>query len=168
MFGLCCAYGMIMFNDPHNARHRGLGVKMNLSTAMLVGLLLALVSKVPVAIGGPDLNPVIFCASFVSVISGDIAEQLGIPNYPDTKRRLGFSLGDEIPGAGEILRQLGSGGSSDSGSTWCEGRSGPLTRYSAKSTMRRCEPRQSSQLLFHQPFLGCCFLCLESSGSPNL
>merc|ERR1719253_848688 len=35
MFGLCCAYGMILFSDDFNKRHRGLGIKMNLGTAMV-------------------------------------------------------------------------------------------------------------------------------------
>ena len=27
MFGLCCAYGLIMFYDDHNSKHRALGVR---------------------------------------------------------------------------------------------------------------------------------------------
>jgi len=122
MFGLCCAYGMIMFGEDHIAKHRGLGVKMNLSTAMLMGLLLAVVSKIPVAIGGPDLNPVIFIASFITVIAKDLAGQLGLPNYPvSDHRRLSFTLGHAMPGPGELIRRLGSGGTSTSADVWCEG-----------------------------------------------
>eukprot|EP00927_Polykrikos_kofoidii_P077220 TRINITY_DN74187_c0_g1_i1.p1 TRINITY_DN74187_c0_g1~~TRINITY_DN74187_c0_g1_i1.p1 ORF type:complete len:1361 (+),score=210.65 TRINITY_DN74187_c0_g1_i1:155-4237(+) len=84
MFGLCCAYGMIMFNETPNKRHRGLGVKMNLGTAMIFGLLLAFKSKVGVAIGGPDLNPVVFIATFVETISRHIADDLDLV-YPDAK-----------------------------------------------------------------------------------
>lgn len=86
MFGLCCAYGMIMFTDDWNAKHRGLGVKLNLGTVMLMGGLLAWQSKVPVAMGGPDLNPVVFLGTFVGILSEDIANQLSL-DYPDTRKR---------------------------------------------------------------------------------
>jgi len=88
MFGLCCAYGMIMFDDA-NARHRALGVKMNLCTAMAVGLSLAIFCNIKVAIGGPDLNPVVFIAGFVTEMAKDIALQLEL-EYP-TARRLAAS-----------------------------------------------------------------------------
>eukprot|EP00927_Polykrikos_kofoidii_P016831 TRINITY_DN17633_c0_g1_i1.p1 TRINITY_DN17633_c0_g1~~TRINITY_DN17633_c0_g1_i1.p1 ORF type:complete len:1491 (-),score=256.50 TRINITY_DN17633_c0_g1_i1:185-4657(-) len=90
MFGLCCAYGMIMFSDDWNQQHRALGVKMNLATATFMGILLACASKVPVAIGGPDLNPVVFLGGFASKIAADIALQLDLA-YPSNGagRRLG-------------------------------------------------------------------------------
>lgn len=91
MFGLCCAYGMIMFSDDWNNQHRALGVKMNLSTAMIMGLLLGFASKVPVAIGGPDLNPVVFLGGFVSTIAASIAEQLAL-KYPDSDAADDFCL----------------------------------------------------------------------------
>eukprot|EP00928_Gymnodinium_smaydae_P002165 TRINITY_DN10765_c0_g2_i4.p1 TRINITY_DN10765_c0_g2~~TRINITY_DN10765_c0_g2_i4.p1 ORF type:complete len:1488 (+),score=352.65 TRINITY_DN10765_c0_g2_i4:76-4539(+) len=75
MFGLCCAYGMIMFTDPWNAEHRGLGVKMNLGTALVVGLLCAKFSKVGVCIGGPDLNPVVFLGMFVATIAEELEKK---------------------------------------------------------------------------------------------
>ena len=34
MFGLCCVYGIIMFDGPY-AQHQALGVKMNLASAMI-------------------------------------------------------------------------------------------------------------------------------------
>jgi SulP family sulfate permease len=91
MFGLCCAYGMIMFEDDWNTRHRGLAVKMNLATAMLAGLVLAFFSRVPVAIGGPDLNPVVFLGMFVTTIAEDLANQLGLDLPESAHRRLGES-----------------------------------------------------------------------------
>lgn len=86
MFGLCCAYGMIMFEHDWNAQHRGLAVKMNLSTAFFVGLLLAFFSKVPVAIGGPDLNPVVFLGMFISTIAEELAKEHNL-TYPDVGSR---------------------------------------------------------------------------------
>jgi len=105
MFGLCCAYGMIMFSDDHNLPHRALGVKMNLCTAFITGMLLACKSKVGVAIGGPDLNPVVFLGGFVSVMSESIAKQVGLgDDYPGSSRR----LLDEY--STPQLRHLGGGG----------------------------------------------------------
>jgi len=88
MFGLCCAYGNIMFNAPHLAKHVGLGVKMNISTAAIVGFILAMFSNIRVAIGGPDLNPVVFIAAIIENLSASIAEELAL-DYPS--RRLGGS-----------------------------------------------------------------------------
>mmetsp|Transcript_63589 Transcript_63589/g.176882 ORF Transcript_63589/g.176882 Transcript_63589/m.176882 type:complete len:1421 (-) Transcript_63589:166-4428(-) len=88
MFGLCCAYGIIMFNAPHLAKHVGLGVKMNISTAAIVGFILAMFSNIRVAIGGPDLNPVVFIAAIIENLSASIAEELAL-DYPS--RRLGGS-----------------------------------------------------------------------------
>lgn len=107
MFGLCCAYGMILFSDGWHESHRALGVKMNLSTACFVGLALAGFSKVPVAIGGPDLNPTVFLAGFVEVMALSIAEELGFGDeYPsDGARRLSLDA---------TTRRLGSSGSSES------------------------------------------------------
>lgn len=90
MFGLCCAYGMIMFNDDFNKQHRAMGVKMNLSTAFFTGILLSARSKVGVAIGGPDLNPVVFIGAFVDKMSKKIAEDLSLDDQFEkaTERRL--------------------------------------------------------------------------------
>ncbi|CAK0802840.1 unnamed protein product [Prorocentrum cordatum] len=83
MFGLCCAYGMILFEDEWNARHRGLGVKINLATALVAGLILASFSKVPVAIGGPDLNPVVFLGMLAQTIAKEVATKHGFGDaYP--------------------------------------------------------------------------------------
>jgi len=89
MFGLCCAYGMIMFSDDFHKQHGALGVKMNLSTALIMGCLVACCSKVNVAIGGPDLNPVVFFATFVQKIGESVAGQLEL-QYPTSSpaRRL--------------------------------------------------------------------------------
>ena len=65
-----------MFNDDWHADHLGLGVKMNLATAFLVGLGLAARSKVGCAIGGPDSNLVVFLAGFVEIIRAEIAKHL--------------------------------------------------------------------------------------------
>jgi len=86
MFGLCSAYGMIMFSDDWHGMHRGLGVKMNLSTAFIMGTLLAGASKVKVAIGGPDLNPTVFIGGFITTIAKELALDVGLV-YP-AKRRL--------------------------------------------------------------------------------
>jgi len=114
MFGLCCAYGMIMFADDFNQRHRGLAIKMNLGTAFLIGLLLAIYSKVPVAIGGPDLNPVVFLGGMVHTISAAIAESLEldilstVSSSSSSHRMLGTA------------RMLGGGGGSSSGPLFCD------------------------------------------------
>jgi MFS superfamily sulfate permease-like transporter/CRP-like cAMP-binding protein len=95
MFGLCCAYGMIMFEDEWNARHRGLGVKMNLATAFIVGTILTCFSKVPVAIGGPDLNPTVFVGMLAQTIAKEIAGTHGLGDvYP--------SAGKACPGAPKL------------------------------------------------------------------
>jgi len=94
MFGLCCAYGTIMFDDV-NAKHCALGVKISLCTAMVVGVLLAWKCGVCVAIGGPDLNPAVFLGSFVATIAEDIATQFGL-ECPDKYRRLGSGCGKEV------------------------------------------------------------------------
>ena len=104
MFGLGCAYGMIMFSDDWNKEHRALGVKMNLATAFFVGVVLAQRSGTPVAIGGPDLNPVVFVGGCIDTIAERIADDLGF-NYP--ARRLG-TCGCASPEAAEP-RRLGSG-----------------------------------------------------------
>jgi hypothetical protein len=112
MFGLCCAYGLIMFEDEWNAQHRGLAVKMNLGCAMITGLLLALASKIPVAIGGPDLNPVVFLGMFVETLAAELAKQHNLADvYPNNgyRRRLldTCSMFDPI----DVLRRLGSAAS---------------------------------------------------------
>jgi len=90
MFGLCAAYGLIMFSDEHNERHCPLAVKMNLGTAMISGLLVASFSKIKVGIGGPDLNPVVLLGTFVDSIQASIASQLDL-ELPSIGRRLGAS-----------------------------------------------------------------------------
>merc|ERR1719487_2878022 len=79
---------MIMFSDDWNSMHRGLGVKMNLATALIMGLILAGASKLNVAIGGPDLNPVVFIGGFINTIAKELATDLNL-GYPEvSKRRL--------------------------------------------------------------------------------
>lgn len=78
MFGFCCTYGMIIFTDDGHYRHRGLGIKLSLATAMIMGLLLSLTSNVDIAIGGPDMNAVIFISGFVERISKEIRSQLDL------------------------------------------------------------------------------------------
>jgi len=90
MFGLCSAYGMIMFYDDSLAIHRGLGVKMCLSTAFFTGLMLAWQSRIGVAIGGTDLNPVVFLGGMVTSISESIQADIGLVS---PTRRLGSSGG---------------------------------------------------------------------------
>jgi len=106
MFGLCCAYGMIMFSADFHLQHRALGVKLNLCTAFVSGILCAWKSKVGVAIGGPDLNPVVFLGTFVTVMSKSIAKEVGLEDdFPESKRR---RLIEELPFG--IARRLGGGG----------------------------------------------------------
>eukprot|EP00448_Togula_jolla_P031602 CAMPEP_0170632104 /NCGR_PEP_ID=MMETSP0224-20130122/35076_1 /TAXON_ID=285029 /ORGANISM="Togula jolla, Strain CCCM 725" /LENGTH=1405 /DNA_ID=CAMNT_0010960647 /DNA_START=23 /DNA_END=4240 /DNA_ORIENTATION=+ len=81
MFGLCCAYGMILFSDDANRKHRALGVKMFLAPAAFFGVLLALRSGIPVAIGGPDLTPAVFLAGIVTTFAKEIALRQNL-NYP--------------------------------------------------------------------------------------
>ena len=94
MFGLCSAYGMIMFSDDWHAAHRGLGVKMNLFTASIMGVLLAGASKVKVAIGGPDLNPVVFLGGFVTTIAEELAADRGLAYGSDAS--VGFCVGQHL------------------------------------------------------------------------
>mmetsp|Transcript_40459 Transcript_40459/g.93012 ORF Transcript_40459/g.93012 Transcript_40459/m.93012 type:complete len:1420 (+) Transcript_40459:129-4388(+) len=86
MFGMSCAYGIIIFSDDHNRMHVPLAIKINLSTAFLIGILCAVCSKVPVAIGGPDINPAVFLGLFVEAIAPAIAEDLGLV-YPESSAR---------------------------------------------------------------------------------
>jgi MFS superfamily sulfate permease-like transporter/Ca2+-binding EF-hand superfamily protein/CRP-like cAMP-binding protein len=88
MFGLCSAYGMIMFYDDHLAKHRGLGVKMCLSTAFFTGTILATRSEIAVAIGGTDLNPVVFLGAMITVMAEAIQDDMGLVS---PGRRLGSS-----------------------------------------------------------------------------
>mmetsp|Transcript_65921 Transcript_65921/g.169648 ORF Transcript_65921/g.169648 Transcript_65921/m.169648 type:complete len:1614 (-) Transcript_65921:40-4881(-) len=97
MFGLCCAYGMIMFSDPSSSRHVGLGIKMNLGTALVFGLLLSKFSGVAVGIGGPDLNPVVFLGGLIETISVAIADDLGLSSL-NPGRRLGGASGGSTSG----------------------------------------------------------------------
>jgi len=89
MFGMSCAYGIIIFSDDHHRMHVPLAIKMNLSTGFLIGLLCAVCSKVPVAIGGPDINPAVFLGLFVEAMAPEIASELRLA-YPSTSstRRL--------------------------------------------------------------------------------
>lgn len=124
MFGLCCAYGMIMFQDSWNDRHRGLGVKMNLSTALVVGLLLSGLSKVKVSIGGPDLNPVVFLGMFVGTISEEIAQEVAMSaefTYPGGRRLQSCNANEywQLLESDGLLRSLGSG--SKEKVAWCTG-----------------------------------------------
>mmetsp|Transcript_62254 Transcript_62254/g.114355 ORF Transcript_62254/g.114355 Transcript_62254/m.114355 type:complete len:1451 (-) Transcript_62254:247-4599(-) len=114
MFGLCCAYGMIMFTDDFNGQHRALGVKLNLLTSFLAGIWCSVLSKVPVAIGGPDLNPVVFLGLFVNVMSESIASNVGLSDFPGTEgRRL-----DQDGPLLALQRRLGGGGGGG-GIDWC-------------------------------------------------
>lgn len=88
MFGLCCAYGLIMFDGEANQQFQALGVKMNLCTAAFVGVIVALKSRIPVAIAGPDLNPVVFLGYFVVTISQQISVSLGM-SYPGMESTCG-------------------------------------------------------------------------------
>lgn len=92
MFGFCCAYGMIIFMDAGHKQHRGLGINMALGTATLLGFLLAINSKVPIAIGGPDMNPVIFVGVYVTKISEELCSQMSLSadgSISSSSRRLG-------------------------------------------------------------------------------
>ncbi|CAK0826055.1 unnamed protein product [Prorocentrum cordatum] len=112
MFGLCCAYGLIMFDGETAMMHQALGVKMNLCTAAFVGLLVATFSRIPVAIAGPDLNPVVFLGYFVKAMSSEIGKSLGM-SYPGVDSACG--------------RRLEEGGSSSCTSgkpTFCGGHDG--------------------------------------------
>ena len=75
---MCCAYGMIIFSEERHSDHRALGVKMCLAAAFVSGGLMSLVSGIPVAIGGTDLNPAVFYGDFVVAIAAAIAEDLGL------------------------------------------------------------------------------------------
>ncbi|CAJ1384837.1 unnamed protein product [Effrenium voratum] len=80
MFGMCCAYGMIIFAEQKHATHRALGVKMCLVAAFVSGMLMSIFSGIPVAIGGTDLNPAVFYGLFVEVIGQELTNQLGLAN----------------------------------------------------------------------------------------
>jgi len=99
MFGMSCAYGIIIFSDTHNRMHVPLAIKMNLSTSFVIGLLCAVCSKVPVAIGGPDINPAVFLGLFVEAIAPAIAEELGMV-YPESassgRRLMGLASGRKL------------------------------------------------------------------------
>jgi len=122
MFGLCCAYGLIMFDGETAMMHQALGVKMNLCTAALVGLLVAVFSRIPVAIAGPDLNPVVFLGYFVKAMSSEIGESLGM-SYPGVDSACGRRLEED---ASDFARALAGGSSScTSGKpTFCGGHDG--------------------------------------------
>eukprot|EP00929_Paragymnodinium_shiwhaense_P117322 TRINITY_DN8778_c0_g3_i2.p1 TRINITY_DN8778_c0_g3~~TRINITY_DN8778_c0_g3_i2.p1 ORF type:complete len:1471 (-),score=381.96 TRINITY_DN8778_c0_g3_i2:350-4762(-) len=81
-FSLCGCYGMIIFYDGWNARHIGIAVKAALISGFVLGAIMSLLSNVPIAVGGPDMNAVIFVGDFVHNICVYIAEDLGL-QYPD-------------------------------------------------------------------------------------
>jgi MFS superfamily sulfate permease-like transporter len=90
MFGLCCAYGIIMFSDPWHQKLRVMGVRMNLATAGIMGVVISSVSNVGCGIGGSDLNPVVFLGSMVQTIGAEISRNVdaGLGDvYPKTVRR---------------------------------------------------------------------------------
>jgi MFS superfamily sulfate permease-like transporter/Ca2+-binding EF-hand superfamily protein/CRP-like cAMP-binding protein len=76
-------------------------------------------SRIPIAIGGPDLTPMVFLGSFVTEIAQSLAEQLDL-EYPEASRRrlLDFMdaerylSGDILPSLADI-RRLGSGSSDE-------------------------------------------------------
>jgi len=86
MFGMSCAYGIIIFSDDHHRMHVPLAIKMNLSTSFIIGLLCAFCSKVPVAIGGPDINPAVFLGLFVEAMAPAIAKDVFL-TYPSSDGR---------------------------------------------------------------------------------
>lgn len=113
MFGLCCAYGLIMFEDDWNAQHRGMAVKMNLGTALICGLMLAICSKIPVAIGGPDLNPVVFLGMFTGTLAEELAKEHGLVYPGNSDRRLLECFGALDFQQFDLIRRLGSSSTSD-------------------------------------------------------
>ncbi|CAK0904983.1 unnamed protein product, partial [Prorocentrum cordatum] len=127
MFGMCCAFGMIMF-DEVNARWQPLGVKMCLATSALCGLIVAAFSRIPVAIAGPDLNPIVFLGAFVATLAPAIAASVGL-SYPGQDeftcgRRLEEDPFDLTAAAQAFGARMlgGAGGSSCSGpgDTFCK------------------------------------------------
>lgn len=108
MFGLCCAYGLIMFDGETAMMHQALGVKMNLCTAAFVGLLVAMFSRIPVAIAGPDLNPVVFLGYFVKAMSSEIGKSLGMV-YPGVDSACARRLEEDVS---DFARALAGGSSS--------------------------------------------------------
>lgn len=159
MFGLCCAYGIIMFEDDYNSRHRGLGVKMNLCSALIMGLLLSAFSKVGCAIGGPDLNPVVFLGMFVQGISTSVAKQLGLAFPDEDGRRLLDGCADIWDPHDPMLRQLGGGGSK-SNVEWCTGYH--YEKYSVECDKYHEQLRATTifAVAFSSGILGCLFFCL--------
>lgn len=81
MFGMCCAYGMIIFSEEKHSDHRALGVKMCLVAAFVAGGLMSICSGIPVAIGGTDLNPAVFYGDFVIAIATELSKQLQLDGY---------------------------------------------------------------------------------------
>jgi len=81
MFGMCCAYGMIIFSEERHSDHRALGVKMCLAAAFVSGGLMSICSGIPIAIGGTDLNPAVFYGDFVVAIANAISADLGLDDY---------------------------------------------------------------------------------------
>ena len=85
-----------MFQEPEHAEFVVLGVKTNLCSGLIMGVLLAAVSGIKVAIGGPDLNPVMFIAEFVKGIDASLGgpygpadflgNETGFTDYMDTLR----------------------------------------------------------------------------------
>eukprot|EP00435_Cladocopium_sp_Y103_P037621 s3103_g10.t1 len=90
MFGMCCAYGMIIFSEERHSDHRALGVKTlgvfrvedsPTTAAFVSGGLMSIFSGIPIAIGGTDLNPAVFYGDFVVAIANAISTDLGLDDY---------------------------------------------------------------------------------------
>mmetsp|Transcript_85513 Transcript_85513/g.151322 ORF Transcript_85513/g.151322 Transcript_85513/m.151322 type:complete len:1357 (-) Transcript_85513:177-4247(-) len=97
MFGMCAAYGMIIFQADRHAAHRALGVKMCLSSAFVGGGLMAMLSGIPIAIGGSDLNPAVFYGTFVDVIAADLSSQLELESsYEEHQLSASTASADEF------------------------------------------------------------------------
>lgn len=100
MFCFSSCYGFILFYDYANKKHVGLGIKMSLVSAGVLGLIMAIFSKSRILMGGPDMNAAIFYGDMVSKMSYDLAKKLNLgamPNKAGESRRLlsSFDAEDE-------------------------------------------------------------------------
>lgn len=150
MFGLCCAYGMIIFAADHHKQHRALGVKMTLASAFIMGSLLAGLSRIPVAIGGTDLNPVVFLGDFVTVMAREIAGSLGLEYPKSDYRRL-----DE---GGALERLLGP--SSGSTPEFCVGRHLETHRAACDEYQEQLRATTIFAVAVSSALLGVVYFCL--------